>query len=84
VKTHLSGRDDRLVKVEPMLAMIDNWRTFLDSAMPEEHLSDLRNHARIGRPLGSTPLIERMENRLGRALRPQKAGRKRKFFELPK
>ena len=33
-KAHLSARDDRLVQVAPMLAMQNDWRAFLDSAMP--------------------------------------------------
>jgi len=43
-KAHLSGRDDRLVDVGRMLAMVDDWRAFLDSAMTEEQLRDVRNH----------------------------------------
>ncbi len=66
-----------------MLAIIDDWRAFLDSALTEEHMCDLRNHTRTGRPLGNTPFIERLENLLGRVLRPQKRGRKRKFPKLP-
>ena len=36
--SRLRGRDDRLVKVAPLLAMIGDWRGFLDSAMREEEL----------------------------------------------
>lgn len=75
-KAHLSGHDDRL-------AMVNDWRAFLNSAMTEEQLCDLRNQGRTGRALGNTPFIERLENLLGRALRPQKRGRKRKFPKLP-
>ena len=32
-KAHLSGRDDRLVKVAPLLAMVGDWKAFLKSAI---------------------------------------------------
>ncbi len=35
---HLSGRDDRLVRVAPLLAMVADRQGFLDSALPEEEL----------------------------------------------
>ena len=46
------GRDDQFVKVAPLLAMIPDWAAFLNSAIPEEQLRDIRRHTRAGRPLG--------------------------------
>ena len=66
-----------------MLAMVDDRRAFLDSAMTDEQLRDVRHHTRTGRPLGNTPFIEGLEKLLGRVLRPQKRGRKPKFSKLP-
>ncbi len=40
-KAHLIGRDDRLVKVAPLSAMVADWAAFLDSALPEEELREL-------------------------------------------
>ena len=80
-RAHVSGRDDRLVQVAPLLAMVGDWRGLLDSALPEEQLRELRQHARTGRPLGSAAFLDRLENMVGRILRPQKGGRPRK---LPK
>ena len=40
-RAHLSGRDDGLVRVAPLLAMIPDWRGLLNSAIPEEELRDL-------------------------------------------
>ena len=74
-RAHLSGRDDRLAKVAPMLAMINDWRGFLNSAIREEELRDLREHGRTGRPLGSATFVERLEAMVGRVLKPQKGGR---------
>jgi hypothetical protein len=38
----------------------------------------LRRHEATGRPAGSERFVKRLEKVLGRVLRPQKAGRKRK------
>jgi putative transposase len=73
-KAHLLGRDDRLVKVAPLLAMVGNWRAFLRSAISEEELRDLREHGRTGRPLGSSAFLDRLERLVGRVLKPRKPG----------
>ena len=81
-RAHLLGRDDRLTKVAPLLAMVADWRGFLDSAIREEELTNLREHGRTGRPLGSATFIERLEARVGRVLKPQKGGRPPKLRRL--
>jgi putative transposase len=75
-RPHLSGRDDRLAKVAPLSAIIGDWNAFLNSALPEEELRDLREHGRTGRPLGSPAFLEHLENLAGRVLRPLKRGPK--------
>ena len=65
-RAHLSGRDDRLVRVAPLLAMVGNWSALLDSAVSEEELRDLRAHGRTGRPLGDEKFLGRPEERVGR------------------
>jgi len=82
-RPHLSGRDDRLVTVAPMLAMVRDWRAFLDSELGEEELRNLRDHGRTGRPLGNATFIERLENLAGRVLSPRKPGRKLKLPKQP-
>ena len=82
-KSHLSGRDDRLVRVAPMLAMVASWRGLLDSAIREEELRDLREHSRTGCPLGNTTFVDRLERSVGRILRPRKAGRPSKLLKQP-
>ena len=74
-RAHLSGRDDCLVKVAPLLAMIGDWTAFLDSAPPEGELEALRRHGRTGRPLGDGEFLERLEGLIGRVLKPRKGGR---------
>ena len=82
-RPHLKSRDDRLVKTAPLLAMVADWRKFLDSAVCEEQLRDLRQHGRTGRPLGSASFLERLESMVGRVLRPQKGGRPSKLRKMP-
>ena len=82
-RPHLSGRDDGLVRVAPLLAMIPDWRGLLNSATPEEELRDLREHGRTGCPLGSATFVERLERVVGRRLRPGKPGRPSKLLRPP-
>ena len=77
-RAHLKGQDDCLVKVAPLLAMVGDWKAFLNSAIPEEELQDLRSHGRTGRPLGSPAFLDRLESLVGRVLKPQKPGPKPK------
>lgn len=63
-KAHLKGRDDRLVKVAPLLAIVADRKAFLRSAMREEELRDLREHGRTGRPLGSPNIMTVWKARL--------------------
>ena len=83
-RAHLSGRDDRLVKVAPLLAIVGDWNAFLNSAIREEELRELREHGRTGRPLGNATFLERLEAMVGRVLTPQKGGRPKKLRKLPK
>jgi putative transposase len=77
-RAHLNGRDDGLVKVAPLLAMIGDWNAFLNSAVADEELRVLRRHGRTGRPLGDEKFVEGLEKMLGRVLKPQKRGPKPK------
>ena len=76
---HMSGRNDKLVKVEPVLSIIhSDWRDFLAGAISSGELAGIRKHERTGRPLGSSSFVEQLEARLDRILTPQKPGRKPK------
>jgi putative transposase len=77
-RAHVCGRDDRLVKVAPLLAMVADWNALLDSAVPEEELAELRRHVRTGRPLGDETFVGRLEETVGSILTPQKRGPKPK------
>jgi putative transposase len=77
-RAHLFGRDDRLVKVAPLLAMVADWNGLLNGAVPEEELGELRRHVRTGRPLGDETFVGWLEEVVGRILKPQKRGPKQK------
>jgi putative transposase len=78
-RAHLMARDDRLVQVAPLLAIVGDWNALLNSAVREEEVCDLREHGRTGRPLGSPSFLDRLEKMVGRVLRPQKGGRPSKL-----
>jgi putative transposase len=82
-RAHLSGRDDQLIKVAPLLAMVPDWRALLDSALSEEEIRDLREHGRTGRPLGNVSFVECLERMVGRILAPRQGGRPSKLRRLP-
>ena len=75
---HVAGRDDILVRVEPLLRRFGDWRGFLAEGLPEEATAALRGHERTGRPLGSPEFVAELERDLGRRLQVQRPGRKRK------
>ena len=79
---HVAGRDDVLVKVEPMRGRVlehwRGWRTYLRGASAEDLSSKLHLHETTGRPLGSRAFVEKLESHLGRPLLPQKRGPKPK------
>lgn len=74
---HISGKDDNLVKVKPMLEMVGNWKEFLLSGVSEDEVEKIRHHEKTGRPLGSEGFVSKLEDALDRILKPQKPGRKR-------
>jgi putative transposase len=77
-RAHLKGKDDLLVKVSPLLKIAGNWRRLLTSAVSEEDLKLFRQHECTGRVLGDEEFQKRLEKKLGRILRRQKPGPKKK------
>jgi putative transposase len=45
---HLTGQDDQLMRVAPLLSLVDNWNDFL-TLSTEDELKTLRKHERSGR-----------------------------------
>ena len=76
-KAHADGTDDILVKASPLLRMVGDWKLFLRDA-DEEDANKIRGHERTGRALGSDSFLDSLELSLMRAVKRQKAGRKKK------
>jgi len=74
-QAHLTAQDDKLVRVEPLLSMIGNWKRIL-SLSTEEEMDTFRKHERTGRPLGREIFVEQIEELLERELKPKKPGPK--------
>ena len=64
---HLSGKDDILVQVGPLLELVPNWAKHLSSEPDEETVRQLRLHEATGRPAGSERFVKRLEKLLGLA-----------------
>ena len=76
-KAHLTGMDDDLVKVSPLLEMVEDWKSFLNSEN-EGEMAQIRKHERTGRPLGDEAFVGKLEALLERTLKRQKPGPKTK------
>ena len=73
-RSHLEGRDDVLVRVKPLLEIVDDWRDFISKETTKEIVKALHRHEHTGRPLGDETFIERLEAATGRHLKPKKPG----------
>lgn len=74
-QAHLKGCDDRLVRVGPLLELVDDWKAFLAGGVSAEETKALQLHERTGRPLGPERFVKRIGRKLGRDLIPGKPGR---------
>ena len=74
---HLAGHGDGLFDAAPMLDRVTDWRALLDSGLDEAEHRAIQAHERIGRPLGASAWIERLERLSGRRLARRPAGRPR-------
>ena len=81
VSAHLSGHDDGLVTVAPVLERYGDFASFLDQKENSAAFKMLRQSETTGRPLGSETWIEQLEKLTSRQLKPQKRGPKRKLRE---
>jgi putative transposase len=73
---HLTGRDDGLARVGPLLELVGDWVAFLSAGCSESESEALRRHERTGRPLGNDDFLSRLEAALGRPMRRGKPGPK--------
>jgi len=80
VGAHLSGQDDALVTVAPLLEHYGDFEEILDRQAEEEASTwaALRKSETTGRPVGRSEWLLELEGRSGRKLMPAKPGRKPK------
>lgn len=76
-RAHLSGKDDGLVTVKPLLELVPNWRDLLGGEEAASY-AIMRTHERTGRPCGTDDFVKRISDNLGRDLRLKKRGPKTK------
>jgi putative transposase len=77
-RAHLSGADDGVVRVRPLLDRAPDWPAFLAEGLGARAHAAIRSGERTGRPLGSPAFVAELEQRLGRVLAPRKRGPKPK------
>ena len=76
-RAHLKGEDDELTSVAPLLALVPDWKGFLQLSEKSE-VKLLHRHERSGRPLGEDSFLTKLEKQLNRSLRPKKPGPRKK------
>jgi putative transposase len=75
-RAHLSGSDDRLVTVAPLLERVGDFAAFLGSEEDQQATRALRTAETTGRPVGGSEWVEQLERRAGRSLARRKPGPK--------
>lgn len=60
-RAHVSGRDDTLAQVVPMLERVGGWAEYLAALEDEPLLEALRRRVRTGRVLGGESFVETIE-----------------------
>ena len=76
---HIKGKDDKLVTTKPLLDMVHtSWKKVLSIDANEQEIDSFRKHERTGRPLGEDVFIETVESLLGRKLKRERPGPKKK------
>jgi putative transposase len=73
---HLTGQDDDVVTVGPMLKRISDWQVYLSASSGEGELDSIRSFTSSGRPAGDDTFIHGLEQLTGRELRKKKSGPK--------
>ena len=74
----MKSYDDGFVQVRPLLEIVGDWSNFINEDEPGEEIDRHHLHERTGRPLGDEDFLERIEKLIGRDLRRQKPGPKKK------
>jgi putative transposase len=78
---HIKGCDDKLVRVGPLLELVNDWCSFIGQDIMDKEIGLFRLHERTGRPLGDECFVESIENSVCRVLRRKKPGPKTKAID---
>ena len=78
VQAHLSGQDDGVTTVQPVLDRFPDFAGFIESEPTPDQFQRLRQAETIGRPFGDEAFIRALESVTGRTLKPGKRGPKPK------
>jgi len=73
-RAHLERKDDTLVRVQPMLERVCDWRAYLANSAARDDEEQIRKHTRTGRPLGTVEFIHKIENLTGETLVAKRPG----------
>jgi putative transposase len=73
---HMSGRDDGLATVQPLLDRVGDFTAFLSEPEDADAILAVRRSYSTGRPVGAADWIARLEAITARSLAPRKRGRK--------
>jgi len=75
VRAHVSGVDDALVSVRPVLDRIPHLKDLLQAGLEDDY-GELRRAEATGRPLGTPEFVNGLETVLGRKIARRAPGRK--------
>lgn len=78
VQAHLTGKDDGLVTVAPVLSRVDSFSRFLNAGADEAMFAKIREAEGSGRPLANADFVAGLERLLGRPIARRAPGRKSK------
>ncbi len=75
---HIHGYADPILNTSALLRFNPEWDAFLQNGIDQHTAKNIHLHENTGRPLGNSNFIADIEDRLGKPVTPQKAGRKSK------
>ncbi|MDW7740682.1 MAG: transposase, partial [Bacillota bacterium] len=75
-KAHMTGKDDRLVTVKPLLERFGDWESYLSQRLITRELDLIEKHERSEKPIGSREFVSSIEEMTGLKLTPGKRGPK--------
>jgi putative transposase len=76
VHAHLGERDDGITRTEPVRSRYPDFAALLAAGEEEEMIVRLRKAETIGRPIGETAFLDRLERETGRTFKRGRPGRK--------